>query len=295
MTNDKLAITLRLISGLLFAGMVVCIKFSTDNAPTGQIVFFRSFFALIPLAAYLALRKELPSGLYTKKPVAHLMRCLSGCVAMFGGFAALSYLPIAEAMIISYLSPVLVVVLAGIFLGENVNATRWLGIGMGLTGMLVLVVPQVTGTGRDETFMIGVSLGLASAAMSAIAVTQIRNLTRTENAGAIAFYFALTCAVAGLLTSPFGWKTPDFSEAMILIGAGMFGGFAHIAMTLSFKYAEASKLAPFDYLSLVWAVGTGFVFFSTLPSQSFYYSLPFLLGGAALVAFKDGFRRHLPR
>ncbi len=82
---------------------------------------------------------------------------------------------------------------------------------------------------------------------------------------------------------------------LALIGAGLFGGFAHIAMTLSFKYAEASKLAPFDYLSLIWAISTGFLIFGDLPTVSFYFALPFILCGTMLVAFKDGFRRHLPR
>jgi len=294
MTNDNLAITLRVVSGLLFAGMVACVKFASSSAPTGQIVFFRSAFALLPLVLYLIATKQFPAGLCTKKPFGHLFRCLTGCVAMFASFATLSYLPIAEATILSYLSPVIVALLAGVFLKEDVTLVRWAGIALGVIGTIVLIAPQLTGS-IDHNYATGVGIGIFTAIVTAFAVIQIRNLARTENAGAIAFYFALVCALAGLATLPFGWAQTTNEELLALIGAGMFGGFAHIAMTLSFKHAEASKLAPFDYLSLVWAVGTGFVLFGDLPVISFYFALPFLLVGAMLVAFRDGFRRHLPR
>jgi len=294
MSNDHLAITLRVISGLLFAGMVACVKFASSTAPTGQIVFFRSAFALLPLVLYLLATREFPSGLYTKKPLGHLMRCLTGCVAMFTSFATLRYLPIAEATILTYLSPVVVAVLAGVFLKENVTIIRWTGIALGVIGTIVLIVPQLSGE-VDHNYAIGVGLGMTTAVITAFAVIQIRNLAKTENAGAIAFYFAMVCAVAGLATAPFGWVQPTTEEIVALVGAGAFGGIAHITMTLSFKHAEASKLAPFDYLSLVWAVATGFVLFGDLPALSFYFALPFLLFGAMLVALKDGFRRHLPR
>ena len=106
MSNDSFAIALRVGSGLLFAGMVACVKLAaTSESPTGQIVFFRSAFALIPLVLFLVITREFPSGLYTKKPIGHLLRCLTGCVAMFGSFATLSYLPIAEATILAQIAP----------------------------------------------------------------------------------------------------------------------------------------------------------------------------------------------
>lgn len=295
MHQDTLAIVLRVVSGLLFAGMVVCVKYASDNAPTGQIVFFRSFFALIPLVAFLVVTREFPKGLYTKKPIGHLMRCLTGCAAMFGSFATLSYLPIAESYMISYLSPAIVAVLAGVLLQEDVNLVRWTAIILGILGTLVLVLPEVSSPNVDQNYLTGIGLGLLTAVITSFAVIQIRRLAKTENAGAIAFYFALTCAVFGLATAPFGWATPTQFEMFALISAGIFGGFAHIAMTLSFKYAEASKLAPFDYLALIWAVAAGFIFFDDLPGLTFYFALPLIAGGAVLVAFKDGFRRHIPR
>ena len=295
MSQSNLAIALRVLSGILFAGMVVCVKLATSDAPTGQIVFFRSFFALFPLVAYLMFTKEFPSGLYTKKPFGHLMRCLTGCAAMFGSFAALAYLPVAEAYIISYLSPALVAVLAGMFLGETVTGSRWIGICMGIAGTVVLVVPEMTAPEIDENYLTGVAIGIITAVLTAFAVIQIRNLAKSENAGAIAFYFALTCAVAGLLTLPLGWSSPSLYELAVLILAGIFGGFAHIAMTLSFKYEEASKLAPFDYLALIWAVAAGFLFFGEIPGLSAVFAVPLIVGGAVLVAFRDGFRRHIPR
>jgi len=287
MTSDFTGISLRIGATFFFTVMILMIKWVAEEIPVGQTVFFRSAFALIPLVLFLTITREFPAGLRTKRPGAHVARCLFGCIAMFASFASLRYLPIAHATIIGYIAPILTVLLARLVLGEQVSGARWLGVVFGFAGMLVLVLPDLTGFEADRSYLIGVTLGFTMAIFTAGAKIQIRSLARTENAGAIAFYFALTCAVAGLATAPLGWAAPTSSQLVLLIGSGFAGGAAHIMMTLSYQYSEASKLATFEYLSLAFAVLADFLFFGIVPKASFYISARCSGLATLIVAFGD--------
>ncbi|MEH6446244.1 MAG: DMT family transporter [Oceanospirillaceae bacterium] len=287
MNNDTTGIYLRIGATLFFTIMVLFIKLIADVVPTGQIVFYRSAFALIPLVFFLYLTKEFPSGLRTKRPKGHVYRCLLGCLAMFASFASLKYLPISHATVIGYLAPILAVLLARGMLKEEVTGARWAGIIIGFVGMLVLILPNVSGVEADQSYFTGVVLGLLTAVLTAGAKIQIRSLAKTENAGAIAFYFALTCTVAGLATLPMGWIIPNYEQLLLLIGSGLAGGIAHIMMTLSYQYSEVSKLAAFEYLALAFAVVADFVFFAIVPELNFYLSSALIIAATIVVVMFD--------
>lgn len=287
MSSDFTGISLRIGATLFFTIMVLFIKFVADDIPTGQIVFFRSAFALIPLVLFLYWTRDFPAGLKTKRPFGHVARCLLGCLAMFASFASLKYLPIAHATVIGYIAPILAVILARLLLKEEVTGARWLGIFFGFAGMLVLILPKVSGVEADQDYFIGASLGLLMAVFTSGAKIQIRSLAKTENAGAIAFYFALICTLAGLATLPLGWTMPDSEQLFWLIGCGFAGGVAHIMMTLSYQYSEVSKLATFEYLSLVFAVLSDLIFFAIIPDTNFYFSSALIVAATLIVAFSD--------
>ena len=286
MNADLKGIILRIGATLFFAIMVLCIKMLADDIPVGQIVFYRSAIALLPLVAFLMMSGEFPSGLKTNRPVGHLMRCLFGCLAMFASFASLKYLPMADATIIGFLAPIFTVIMARIFLAETVSRARWFGVVFGFSGMLVLILPQMTHLTLGNDYLLGVGLGLTMAFFTAVAKIQIRRLAQTEHAGAIAFYFALTCAFAGLMTLPLGWVEPNPQQLLLLIASGVTGGIAHILMTLSFQFAEASKLATFEYLMLGFAAVLDFAFFQIIPEWNFYVSSLFIVLATLTVAFE---------
>lgn len=279
-----LGIALRMLSGIFFTGMIICVKAVSDVAPLGQTIFFRSAFAMIPLVAFLALRREFPSGLWTKRPWGHLLRACFGALAMFTSFASIALLPLGEAVLLSQLSPVLMAIAAVALLSERLTLWRVAGLCCGFGGVLVLVWPDLGGGPVDGTRLTGIGLGLATALLTAIALIMVRSLNRTESPGAIAFYFALAAMLGGLLTLPWGWPMPDAPTLGLLVLAGLFGGSAHIAMTLSFRYAEASRLAPFEYVALVWPVLADLLIFDLPLATSFVLALPLVLGGAALAA-----------
>lgn len=280
-------ISLRILSGVLMAGMYVSVKLVSDDVPLGEIVFFRSFFAIIPLVLFLWLRNEFPQGLATKRPLEHLLRASFGALALFASFAALARLSVAEAILIAQLSPMLTAIAAVILLSERLTVWRVLGLLLGFTGVLALVWPELGGDTMERIRLIGITLGIVSAALSALALIMVRKLSHTESPGAIALYFVLASMAGALVTIPWGWVMPQGNTLWFLVSAGLFGGFSHIAMTLSFRYAEASRLAPFEYIAFLWPLLADLLIFRLPLAASFLLAAPLVLLGAG-VAVMEG-------
>lgn len=279
-----LGIALRILSGLMASGMYISVKAVSDTVPLGEIVFFRSFFALIPLVLFLWIRREFPHGLATNRPFDHLLRAAFGALGMFGAFAAIARLNVAEAILIAQLSPVLLALAAVPLLSERLTVWRAGGLALGFSGVMVLVWPELGADNASDARLAGYVIALISAVLSALALIMVRSLNRTESPGAIALYFVLASLIGGLLTLPWGWVVPEGTTLVWLISAGLFGGGAHIAMTLAFRYAEASRLAPFEYLALLWPVAADLLIFKLPLSIAFLLATPLVLAGAALAA-----------
>jgi len=279
-------IGLRILSGILIAGMYVCVKAVSDDVPLGEIVFFRSFFAIIPLILFLYVRNEFPRGLATNRPFDHFLRSGFGVLSLFASFAALARLSVAEAVLIAQLSPMFTAVGAVFLLSERLTIWRVSGLVLGFSGVVLLVWPELGGGEIERLRLIGISLGLASAALSALSVIMVRSLSSTESPGAIALYFVLASMVAALFTIPWGWILPEGDTLLLLIGAGLFGGVAHIAMTLSFRYAEASRLAPFEYVTFLWPLLADLFIFKLPLLTSFLLAATFVFAGAAVAAME---------
>lgn len=270
-------IALKLGSVLVFISMSAVIKATADHVPPGQAVFFRSLFAIPVILGWLAWRRELSTGLVVARPMGHVWRGLVGTLAMGLGFAGLAYLPLPEVTAIGYAAPLLTVIFAAMFLGEEVRAFRIAAVALGLAGVLIVVWPRLTvGAGAGTAEALGATLVLAGAVFAALAQVFVRKLVETERTPAIVFYFSLTATLLSLVTLPFGWVRPTPAEAALLVGAGLMGGLGQILLTSSYREADASVVAPFDYASMIFALGIGYVVFAEVPT-------PTMLGGAALV------------
>ncbi len=291
MNRPSLGIALRILSGMFGAGMFISVKSVSEMVPLGEIVFFRSLFALFPLIVFLWIRGEFPGGLATNRPGAHFIRSSFGALAMFASFAAIARLNVAEAILIAQLSPVLMTIAAVILLSERLTVWRVGGLVLGFAGVVVLVWPELNSNSPDTGRLAGFIIGIISAVLSALALVMVRSLNRTESPGAIALYFVLASMIGALLTLPWGWTVPDAQALVFLISAGLFGGFAHIAMTLAFRYAEASRLAPFEYVALLWPVLADVFVFKLQLSNAFLIATPLILAGAITAAAEGNGRR----
>lgn len=277
---EQFGIILRILSGVFFTIMAGLVKYLAEALPLGQLVFFRSAFALIPLGIFLVWQHDFPAAFKTKRPIGHLIRCTLGTIAMFTSFATLHFLPVAEATTLSYLSPVVIVVLATFLLKEKASARRWWGVLLGLSGLLLMTVPNFNTEASGNT-LIGIACGFATAVLIAGALLQVRQLALMgEKTGTITIYFALFTTIVGAISAIFGWASVTLTELILLISIGLVGGIAQLLMTMSFNYAEASALAPYEYLAILWAVIMGIFFFSEVPSVSFWLAAPFILFGA---------------
>ncbi|GAA6182728.1 DMT family transporter [Shimia sp. NS0008-38b] len=287
--QDHVGILLRVLSGFFFATMIVTVKLVSVAVPLGEIVFFRSAIALVPLVAFLWLRQDFPSGLRSQRPWLHVARSVFGAMATFTSFAAITRLSAAEATLLSYIAPVLLAVIAVALLGERLTIYRAGGLLLGLAGVFVLVWPELSSIYLqdqigEEQRLIGMALGVTTAILTALSLIVTRILTRTDSVGGIAFWFAVATAGAGLGTLHFGWVIPDPKTFALLAAAGILGGCAHIAMTLAFRFAQATRLAPFEYIALIWLVLADLMIFGQSLSTAFFVALPLVLGGAVIAA-----------
>lgn len=277
---------------LFFTLMYICVKLVAETASIGQIVFYRSAVALIPLIIFLYVTGDFPKGLAIRRPMGHFLRCLFGCAAMFTSFAAFSYLPLAEATLLGYLAPVVTLLLAKWLLAEHITALRWKSVIIGFVGVIVLIVPDISELETLSPMVLwGSIFGVLAAVLTACAKIQIRVLTQTESAASIAFYFAVVCALAGGATSLFGWPSLGKQDLLWLIGTGLAGGVAHIMMTYAYKCCEASHLAGLDYLSLLFAIVADILIFNIFPNISFIFGSLLIIAGSLCVTLPDLFIR----
>lgn len=278
MTGPFRGIACKILSVSCFTLMAVFVKATAAHVPSGQQVFFRSFFAIPVILVWLLARGDLRHGLVTINPMGHVWRGLAGTTSMMLVFAALGLLPLPEATALGYAAPLLVVVFAAMFLGEEVRAFRLAAVAIGLVGVLIVLWPRMTlgAGGATPSQTLGAVLALGAAVFAALAQVFIRKLVHLEQTSAIVFYFSVTGACVGLLTLPFGWVVPGPGEAALLVSAGLVGGIGQILLTESYRHAEASVVAPFEYASMLLAILLGYAVFSEVPTRS-------TLAGAALI------------
>ena len=272
-------IALKLCSVFLFMVMSALVKAASEAVPPGQAVFFRSVFAIPVILIWLIWRHELRTGLRVTSRMGHVWRGVVGTTAMGLMFAGLGLLPLPEVTALGYTAPLLVVIFAAMFLDEKVGVFRISAVLLGLAGVIVVLSPRLTALDNpaaDTAQTVGAILVLLGATCAALAQIYIRKLDQTEQTSAIVFYFSLTSTLLSLLTLPFGWAIPGGTETVMLISAGMIGGLAQIFLTASYRYADASVIAPFDYTSMLFAIGIGYVFFDEVPTRQ-------MLAGAALI------------
>lgn len=278
--NAMTGISFKLASVCVFVGMATLLK-ASQGVPSGQLAFFRSFFAILPIIIYLIYRRELIVGFQTRHPLGHLWRGLVGTGGMLTGFFALTQLPLPEVTAIQYATPLLIVMLSAVFYHEQVRLYRWSAVLVGLVGVVIIMWPRLTvfsgGSGSMPGATLGALVALSSCFFAATAMVLVRRLVETERSATIVLYFSITSSIIALMTLPFGWVMPTPEQLAMLIAAGIFGGIAQILLTESYRHADMSVVAPFEYASLILTIIVGYVFFRDVPTVAM------LLGGAIVV------------
>ena len=283
-------IALKVASVCCFVIMATMLK-ATQTVPAGEMVFFRSFFALLPVLAWLAWKGRLADAFHTRRPVGHIVRGLVGVTSMSLGFFALTRLPLPEATAIGYASPLIIVILSAVLLQERVQVFRWTTVIVGLAGVMIILWPRLTvfssDAGLGDAEAVGAIAAFLGAFLTAFAMLQVRNLVQTERTEAIVTYFFISASVLSLLTLPFGWVWPSPEQAALLVGAGIFGGVGQLMLTSCYRYADMSVIAPFEYVSLLLTLIIGFVIFADMPTVPMVVGALIIVGSGIAVILRE--------
>jgi drug/metabolite transporter (DMT)-like permease len=259
-----------LIAAALFSLMDTGLKLLSPHYPPLQVAAMRAMSSLPLVVAFVAWRGQLHTLLRVRWPL-HLLRGVLG-IAMLALFAfALRQLPLAEAYSIFFVAPLLITMMSGPMLGERVGRARWIAIGVGMLGVLVVLRP--TGTGMFTLAGGAVLLAAASYAVSAITV---RIVNRTDSLDSQLFWLMAMVAVgAGAMAWPH-WVPVRREHTWILCGIAVTGFLGQLSITQAFRHGEASAIAPFEYSALAWGLAIDWLLWRTLPDG-------WMLAGAAII------------
>ena len=216
--------------------MEVGVKTLTESMSVGQILWARFFFHLVaawPIFMMLGVR----SVARTERPLLQCLRSLLQLLATLGVFLALAHAPLAEAISIHYLSPLIVTALSLPLLGERVSLARWLAVVAGFAGLLVILRPGFEGAPW------GAGFALISAVSYALFQITTRMLGITDRPWTTMFYTPLVGAAAASMVVPFVWTPPTPTQWLILVAIGVFAGVAHYMLIKAFQHAQASEPA----------------------------------------------------
>lgn len=269
------------------------IKLLTAGYSPAQIMFFGRLLS-IPVSIMLAARLGGLAGLRTKRPLLHVCRGLTSTADMMLFVGALALAPLADVFVISFATPLIMLVLATAFLGERPPIGRWIAVFLGFSGVVVAVLgmqsPESAEAGRSATALAIEPLGLAltnlqlatvfalgSAVIYAVFLILTRDMTRTESAPALMLWNSTVVMAVMIVVMLPTWKTPTGSDEIWLFAfISLTGVVGQLLTTEAYRYGEASLLAPLQYTSLIWATLAGYMVFGDMPT-------PMLLAGAAII------------
>jgi drug/metabolite transporter (DMT)-like permease len=281
MSKNHLGAIYMILSVLFFSFMDILIKV-TDEYDVGQIMFFRALFGLIPIF-FLIPKNRIKNFYKTKNIKLHFFRSFFGAIAMAAIFIGLRNLQLAEVTALAFSGPLWVVLFSMFFLSEKIRLKRWIAVGLGFIGVIIISKPGFDNLNFYYIYPIIFCIGFAGVSIL------IRKLTLAgEPVWLIAFYFSLVSGLGGLLTIPLGlWKIPNTYDFILLILIGLLGGIANLLLTQSYKLAEVTLTTPLKYLSLVIAIIFGFYFFDEIPSIHTLSGAAFIVVSSAIIFIRE--------
>jgi drug/metabolite transporter (DMT)-like permease len=258
-------------AGFVFCGLNAAMRALTLQLDPFQAQFLRYLFGLLVLLPLLwrhglaAYRPKNIGGQFARGALHTVGLCL--------WFLALPKIPLADMTAIGFTGPIFIMLGAWLFFREPMRWERWLAASIGLTGVLIVVGPKLSGTGGFYNLVM-----LASAPMFAASFLMTKALTRYETTGVILVWQALTVSVLSLPLALLNWQSPSWGQWLGFLACGFLGSLGHFCLTRSYHVADISATQSVKFLDLVWASLLGWLVFANIPSQST------LIGGAVICA-----------
>jgi drug/metabolite transporter (DMT)-like permease len=258
-----------LVSIVLLTVSDAIAKWLTVGYPPGQIICLRGVFVVLVILAFTAPRRR-RTGLRLHNPRAHLVRAIFAAAATFLFVLGLTFMPLADAMAITFAGPLIITALAGPLLGEQVGWRRWSAVLVGFGGVVVMLRP---GSGTLEWAALLLLLSTLCGGMRDIVT---RRISVTESSTSMLLTTNLLLVAVGLLSIIQGWAMPTLFDAGLILLSGVLIGSGHWLQIEAFRWGQAATVVPFRYTTLLWAMLLGFLIWGDVPDA-------WMLGGASLV------------
>lgn len=248
---------LMLIAAFSVNAMNVALRDIADEIDVFVIGFFRHVFGFL---FFVPVFLQSGSGIFVTRRLGMLtLRAVLNVAAMLIYYVAVMLIPLAEIMALGFTTPLFVTVLAVLLLGERMNRWRWIGLGLGLVGALIILRPGL------QSIAPGSLLIILSSSLWACALITIKLLTRTESPLTITMYGSLLQIPFSLALAVFVWSWPDAYQLVMILLIAVFGTLAHLCVAQAFHEADATVVMPVDFTKLVFAGIIGYLFFAEVP------------------------------
>lgn len=269
-----------LLGGLLLTANDAVLKWLTGDYPVGQLLFFRGLFVLLLITLFVW-RLGSMETIRINSFRDQIQRAGFAFTSGFLFITGITYLPLADAIAITFAGPLFITILAAPMLGESVGWRRWTAVVVGFFGVLVMLRPTT------EALQLAALLPLGASLAGALRDITTRRISANETSLSILLFSTLAVIVFGLGTLPFGWAPLTLRDLGLMGLSGLFVGGAHYFLIERFRWAEASLLAPFKYLTMIWAVIFGFLIFGDLPDSWTLSGAGFLIVCGVYIAHRE--------
>lgn len=280
-TSAMRGIACMLLAIGLLSGMDALAKILMQGGmPAIQILALRSLIILPLMLSYMAARGTL-SGLRPTRPLMHFIRGLIGFAAPLSFFLGIRYIPLTDAVTVSFSAIFLITLLSVIFLGERVGPHRWLTIVCGFVGVVIVVRPA----GQGE--LAGYLLVLAGSLAYAIMFIVGKVLSRTDSVASLVFSFNLSVGCISLLLLPHYWQPQSLEQYLLLLSLALVALSGHHLMTLALSLGEASLIAPFEYTAVLWALGFDLFIWQIVPATTTFTGAMVIIASGLYLVYRE--------
>lgn len=265
----------------MMATLTMLVKYASDiGIALPEIMFWRQAVTIPILLAWLWMTSGL-ARLRTNRLRSHGVRALTGMCGMLCGFGAATLLPLAEATILSFTTPLFAVIVTAVILREHVGPWRWLSVLCGFIGVVIIAQP---GSGAIPIY--GALVGLAGALLVSIISFQLRDLGRTEEPIQVTFWFAAFGAPLMGLFMPFFMTAHTPWQLTVLIALGLVGTGAQMLLSASLRYGAVASVIIMDYTALIWSTFYGWLVWDSLPPVSMWLGAPLIIAAGIIIIWR---------
>ena len=279
LNNNQFAIFLIIISIIFGTLMGTFIKLAQEELNVFTTGFLRFFFGFLIITPYILKTKfEVFS---TKNLKIHILRSALNLPAMLLGFAALAMLPLEKMTAIHFIVPIIVTILAVIFLKEKIYLYRSIALVMGFLGMLIILRPGII------DISIGIYMALISSLIWSVVIILTKKVSKDDSAITILSHQYVYMSLFSFPLVIYFWDQPSLKTIIFILCAAMSGTILHIALNHAYKLVDVTMTQPYSFLGLVVSSIIGYFVFSDIPDFYTWLGASVIFCGVLLISYRE--------